>query len=193
MSPEPTLNSMLERAASVAGQGLRFCGSGEGDRLFEWSEIHARADRVAAALPEIGIHRGDRVALVFATGVEFFDAFFGVLLAAAVPVPLYPPVRLGRLDEYHARTAEMMRAAGVRLVLTESRVHRILGRTLRGARPELGCRLLGELQAVATRRLEVGANELALVQFSSGTTVQPKPVALSHRALVAQIRALNSF
>ena len=36
------------------------------------------------------------------------DAFFGALLAGAVPVPLYPPVRLGRLEEFHARTARML-------------------------------------------------------------------------------------
>ena len=67
---------------------------------------------------------GDRVALVLPTGPDFVACFFGVFCAGAVPVPLYPPVRLGKLDEYHRRTAAMLRAADSALVVTEERIHR---------------------------------------------------------------------
>src|SRR5262249_41246682 len=60
--------------------------------------------------------------------------------------------------------------------------------------PRLGCRALGELPAPAGQEPPLpDADELALVQYSSGTTVDPKPVALSHRAVMAQVRALNAF
>jgi acyl-CoA synthetase (AMP-forming)/AMP-acid ligase II len=114
-------------------------------------------------------------------------------LAGAVPVPLYPPVRLGRLDEYAARTAAMLRAATARLVITDRRIRRLLGPTIRQAPLELGCRLLGELPRGRRRPRPAGEDDLALVQFSSGTTVDPKPVALSHRAVLAQTRLLNGF
>jgi acyl-CoA synthetase (AMP-forming)/AMP-acid ligase II len=135
------------------------------------------------------------VGVVFPTDPGFFDAFFGVLLAGAVPVPLYPPVRLGRLEEYHRRTAALLAAAGARLVLADRRVRRILGETIAGARPELGCVTLDDLPAPAAgfRPPAVSPEALALVQFSSGTTVEPKPVALSHRALMAQTVALDSL
>ena len=132
------------------------------------------------------------MALIYPTGLEFFHAFFGITLAGAVPVPLYPPVRLGRLDEYHQRTAEMLRASGAVLVLTNKTLRRLLGPTLEKARPELGCRLLEELPSGLPTTVATGPEDLALVQFSSGTTVQPKPVALSHRAVLAQVDLLNA-
>ncbi|MCU0292367.1 MAG: AMP-binding protein, partial [Thermoanaerobaculaceae bacterium] len=101
--------------------------------------------------------------------------------------------RLGRLDEYHARTAAMLRAAGARVVLADPRVRLILGPTVLAARPALGCLKLDALPPAKPRPVAAGPEDLGLVQLSSGTTVEPKPVALTHRALVAQARLLNSL
>lgn len=200
-SPE-TLNELLERAAGFPEAGLRFVDRRERPTWAGWPEIHAAACIVSVALRSLGIEPGQRVAIIFPTGREFFDAFFGILLAGAVPVPLYPPIRLGRLDEYHSRTAAMLRAVDARLVLADRRIRRLLGQTIAVAQPPLGCRLLRDLPAGIAQSVEVppGAesvrvepDSLAMVQFSSGTTVDPKPVALSHRAVLAQVRALNGF
>ncbi len=196
--PLDTLNQLLERAAGMPETGLRFVDRRERSEWAGWDEIRRSALEVSGALRELGIERGERVALIYPTGRGFFDAFFGILLAGAVPVPLYPPVRLGRLDEYHARTAAMLSAAGARLVLADGRVRRLLGRTVAGARPELGCLTLrallrGRAPDGASPPVAVTPAALALVQFSSGTTVAPKPVALSHRAVLAQVHALNGF
>lgn len=179
--------------------GLRLLDRRGDEDFFSWAAVRREARRVAASLAAAGVRRGERVALVYPTGRGFFRAFFGILEAGAVPVPLYPPVRLGRLDEYHRRTAAMLGAASARLVLTDRRIRSLLGETMERARPELGCRLLDELPAAAGEppgaptEADVGPDDLALVQFSSGTTVDPKPVALSHRAILAQVEALNSF
>ncbi len=187
-----TLTELLERASDDPEAGLRFVDRNEGERWLSWSEIRARARAVGGSLTALGVERGDRVALIYPTGPEFFDAFFGTLLAGGVPTPLYPPVRLGRLEEYSRRTAAMLRAAGARLVLADPRVRRLLGRAVEPARPQLGCLALGELPDPRPRPgTGFDPDSLALVQFSSGTTVDPKPVALAHRALVAQARILN--
>ncbi len=193
MPAKATLVSTLEWAAEQGRGGLRFVARDESASFFPWSEIHRRARRVAGGLAALGLRRGERVALVFATSPEFFDAFFGTLLAGAVPVPLYPPVRLGRLEEYHRQTAALLRAANVRLVLAEPRVRRLLGETMAEARPELGALSLEGLPTAEAPAVEVGPEDLAMVQFSSGTTMDPKPVALSHRAVMAQATILNSF
>jgi fatty-acyl-CoA synthase len=108
----PPRHTTLQRAlaaAAASSRGLTFLDAQEHESALPFSALHARARKFASALQDLGIEPGDRVALVLPTGVDFMDAFFGTLLSGATPVPLYPPVRLGRLDEFHARTARRPR------------------------------------------------------------------------------------
>src|SRR5688500_13668841 len=73
---------------------------------------------VAGGLREQGIRRGETVALMLPTGVDFLRSFQGILIAGAVPVPIYPPVRLDRLDEYARRQSAILANAQVRLLIT---------------------------------------------------------------------------
>jgi fatty-acyl-CoA synthase len=186
-----TLNEALKRAADFPDCGLRILDRRLRETWLSWPEIYRRASRVAGGLRAEGVEREQTVGLFYPTGEEFFAAFFGILLAGAVPVPLYPPVRLGRLAEYHRRTARMLRATGIELALTDRTLRRILGEPLHRA----GClgKTLRELPRVEGVSAAADPESLALVQFSSGTTVEPKPVALTHRALMAQTTILNSF
>jgi acyl-CoA synthetase (AMP-forming)/AMP-acid ligase II len=191
--PPRNLIELLEAAAAAGTGGLRFVDRREQAELLSWAEIASRARRAAGWLVEQGVVQGDRLALVLRTSPAFFDAFLGALWCGAVPVPLYPPVRLGRLDEYHRATAAMLDAVDARLTVSDPVVARLLGETVARSR---GTRL-AVLDADAIAGAEApaapspAADDLAMVQFSSGTTVAPKPVALSHRALLAQVEALN--
>jgi hypothetical protein len=102
-------------AAHARGEthGLRFVDRRERATFLELARDRGARRARRGGWPRSG-SAGERVALVYPTGPGFFDAFFGTLLAGAVPVPLYPPVRLGRLAEYHRRTAAMIAAAGAR-------------------------------------------------------------------------------
>ena len=183
----PDLVALLARAARTP-IGVTFVGLHEEETQLSWSDVHARSRRVAAGLERLGVGPGERVALVLRTEPAFLDAFFGTLLAGAVPVPLYPPVRLGRLDEYVATTARMITVSGARLVLASASVKPLLGEVVARSRPALGCRsvdALRETGGVLERASRPDA--LAVVQFSSGSTVEPKPVALTHGGVVAQI------
>ena len=188
-----TINDWLAAAGRLPEGGLRFVDRAEKATWFGWGEVRERALAVCGGLRSLGVAPGDRVALIFPTCIEFFEGFFGALLAGAVPVPLYPPVRLGRMGEYLHRTARMIERSGARLVLADSRVRRILGEAIAAARPALGCRTIGDLPGAAVEPVKVDPADLGLVQFSSGTTVDPKPVALSHRAIAAQVEILNGF
>lgn len=193
-----TLQAALAQAAR-SETGLTFLDSREQETFLSFRDLHARARRAAFALRERGVRPGDRVAIILPTGVDFMDAFFGTLYAGAVPVPLYPPVRLGRLEEFHARTARMLAVCGARLVLSDARVSRLLGVSVERARPALGHATVAELNAAAgpnpAREFEHAANadELALIQFSSGSTVEPKPVALTHRNVLSNAAAIDTF
>lgn len=187
----PTLAHAL-RAAAPHPSGVTFVDLSERETVLSWGEVHARAERAGAALAALGIRRGDRVAVVLRTEPAFLDVFLGAWLAGAVPVPLYPPVRLGRMDEYVRSTARMLAVSGARVVVSRGGVRRLLGGAVELARPPLGCVDAEELLATASRGArEVSPDDLAVVQFSSGSTVDPKPVALTHRALAAQVAALT--
>jgi len=82
-----TLDRLLSKAAMCPEMGLRFIDRAEEARWMSWSEIHRKALAVCGALQAVGVEQGARVALIFPTGGEFFDAFFGILLAGAVPGP----------------------------------------------------------------------------------------------------------
>jgi acyl-CoA synthetase (AMP-forming)/AMP-acid ligase II len=189
-------------AAAAHPSGVTFVGLREEETRLSWAEVHARAARVAGALAGLGVGPGDRVGMVLRTGPEFLDAFFGTWLAGAVPVPLYPPVRLGRMDEYLAATARMLAVSGARVLLSTGAVQRLLGGAVERTWPPLGCHDVAGLRtgagagAAAARappRIDVPApGALGLVQFSSGSTVDPKPVALTHAALAAQAAALHA-
>ncbi len=195
-SPAPpprhaTVSDMLSVAAGHPS-GVTFVGLREEEVRLTWAEVDGRARRAAGALVARGVKPGDRVAIVLRTEPAFLDAFFGALHAGAVPVPLYPPVRLGRMDEYVAATARMLRVSGARVVVTSRTVARILGRAVAGAGAglDLGVLDAAELASGPETVVARGGSDLALVQFSSGSTMDPKPVALSQANLVAQVESL---
>ena len=191
--PAPSRHATLQRAlasAALGPAGLTFVDAQENERALSFAELQARALRTAGALRERGIRRGDRVAIVLPTAPEFMDAFFGALLAGAVPVPLYPPVRLGRLEEYHQRTARMIEVSGARIVLSDARISKFLGLAVAQARPELGLRKVEQGEPYQD---EGAPSDLALIQFSSGTTVDPKPVALTHANVLSNIAAIQTI
>jgi acyl-CoA synthetase (AMP-forming)/AMP-acid ligase II len=112
------------------------------------------------------------------------------VLAGAVPVPLYPPLRLGRMEEFHRRTARMLQVSGARVVLSDSRISRFLGVAVAEARPPLGLQRVRRGQPITVHS---SPSDLLLIQFSSGTTVDPKPVALTHANVLANIAAIETI
>jgi acyl-CoA synthetase (AMP-forming)/AMP-acid ligase II len=181
-----TLVRALE-ASAAAGSGVTFVDLHEREVRLPWAEVVRRARGAASALARLGVAPGDRVAIVLRTEPAFLDAFFGAWLAGAVPVPLYPPVRLGRMDEYAAATARMLEVSGARIVVSGGGTRRLLGGPVERAAPPLGCVDAADLgRAPGALARDPAPGDLGLVQFSSGSTVDPKPVALTHAALAAQ-------
>ncbi len=72
----------------------------------------------AQSLIEQDVIPGDRIALMLPTSREFFVAFFAILYAGAVPVPIYPPMRLSQLEEHLRRQAGILRNARARMLIT---------------------------------------------------------------------------
>ncbi|RLJ65156.1 AMP-binding protein [Sulfurisoma sediminicola] len=153
-----------------------------------WREARA----VAAGLQAREIAPGDAVALMLPTCPAFFPCFLGILLAGAVPVPIYPPARPSQIEDHLRRHATILANAGARLLIATAEVA-LPASLLRGRVESLrGTVLADELIAAASEFVPVPAraDQLALLQYTSGSTGNPKGVMLSHGQLLANIRAM---
>jgi fatty-acyl-CoA synthase len=187
-----TLIEMLD-AAAQSDLGLVFVSRKEQDQDVSFARIREQAQSIAADLVRRGVRKGDRVALVLPTSPEFVECFFGVLCAGAIPVPLYPPLRLGKLDEFHRRTTAMLKAVDAAMVVTDERIRRFLGVAVANSSPVLGCVTASSLGGPISDAVEVAADDVAVIQFSSGTTNDPKPVALTHANLLSNLATLKHY
>ena len=90
-----------------------------------FGELYAAGQRCAAELARRGVPAGGRVALMLPTSRAFFVSYAGILLAGAIPVPIYPPFRADRIEEYAARQSAILNNAEVCLLLTFRRAEAV--------------------------------------------------------------------
>ncbi len=157
-----------------------------------YGRLRDEAAAVAGGLRERGIRPGDTVALMLPTGLDFLRTFFAVLLVRAVPVPIYPPLRLDRLEEYASRQSGILRNAGVALLVTIARARPVVS-LLKPSVPTLRDVVTADELAVLGSPVsgpDGDASDAAFVQYTSGSTGEPKGVLLTHANLLANIRAI---
>ena len=165
----------------------------EVEATLTYRELAERSRAVARGLRARGIEAGDRIALMLPTGADFFVSFCGILYAGAVPVTIYPPLRLTQLEEHMRRQAGILRSAGTR-ILVASKETKPAATLL-----ELQVDTLDSVATAAELSMEgedelpaqVDGEALAFIQYTSGSTGDPKGVALSHANLLANIRAMG--
>ena len=179
---------------------------GEKELALTFSELYAAGERFAEELARRGVPAGGRVALMLPTSRAFFISYAGILLAGAVPVPIYPPFRADRIEEYATRQSAILNNAEVCLLLTFRRgeaVARLLRPRVRSLEEVADAEKVIEAAdkapppapgalspQVIGKRVRKGG-DLAMLQYTSGSTGNPKGVMLTHANLLANIRAVG--
>ena len=212
-----TLTEMIDWHVERHGERVHITLYGEEEHSSDISyrTLQAEAHALAAGLLEHGVQAGDRIAIMLPTGREFFAAFYGALYAGGVPVPLYPPARPSQLEDHMHRIAGIVANAEASVLVTDPRAT-LLGHLLRAqcaslrlvATPadvskEIGVRPQFESQNRQNRGLtpisgspisplpRVKAEDIAFLQYTSGSTGNPKGVVLTHANLLANLRAME--
>jgi 1-acyl-sn-glycerol-3-phosphate acyltransferase len=165
---------------------------GEGDpEELTYGGLLERSRAVAAGLARAGVGPGRAVGLMLPTGLDYFAAFFGAQLAGGIPVPLYPPARKSQIEDHLRRQAGILATAEAEVLITFPEVlplARLLGVQLPGLRRVV---TVADLAAgpEAPPAVRVREEDIAFLQFTSGSTGSPKGVVLTHANLLANLRA----
>ncbi|WP_298828169.1 AMP-binding protein [uncultured Piscinibacter sp.] len=147
---------------------------------------------IAAGLQRAGLKPRQTVAIMLPTSPDYFFTYFGILRAGGIPVPIYPPARASQLEDHVRRhTGILANAQAVLLVSVPEamRVARLLQARVSGLREVLTPEQLAAT-GDAPREVPVRGDDVAFIQYTSGSTGAPKGVALTHANLLANIRAM---
>jgi amino acid adenylation domain-containing protein/non-ribosomal peptide synthase protein (TIGR01720 family) len=170
---------------------LRFV---EGDEVVDqltFAALDLRIRAVAAHLQQLG-GAGERAVILLPSGFNYAVAFYACLYAGVIAVPAYPPE--GGADRYAGRLTGILRDAGPRFILTETRLRAAVADALTdGADAHVLAVDAVEADAAAEwRETSLRPDTVAFLQYTSGSTSQPKGVCVSHGNLIANEIAIQA-
>ncbi|UCH82577.1 MAG: AMP-binding protein, partial [Candidatus Latescibacterota bacterium] len=168
----------------------------EGRRdVLTYKDLHDNAKLTAAGLQNRDLRPGEPVAIMLPPGRDYFFSFMGIMLAGGIPVPLYPPARPSQIEDHLKRHISIMEnCAAVTLITIQEA--RTFGRLMRSHSKTLRHVVtIEDLTTDGSEFLEpvVGSDDIAFLQYTSGSTGNPKGVILTHANLLANIRAAGAW
>lgn len=157
-----------------------------------YGELEKRARAIAAQLQEMGVTEGERALLLYSPAQEFICAFFGCLYAGVLAVPALPP----RSNQKITRIKAISSNAQAKIALTDTSTFADIERQLAQC-PELNNMQLLATDSIANERAsdwqepEISSNTIAFLQYTSGSTSDPKGVMVSHDNLLHNLLITN--
>lgn len=202
MTDARSSRSLLPRleAAADRGRSITFATGATDSAAYtteaiEWSRLHDDARAMAAELQARGVEPGHSIGLIGPTTRDLVTAIQAAWLTGATVVMLPLPMRMGSIEEFIEQTRARMSNAECRIVVADVRLLAFL--TPEPTDPPMVT--LDELRAAVSSR---GADaysrpgddpeSLAILQFTSGSTAEPKGVMLPHRCVTANIDAIDA-
>jgi len=173
----PTLTEVMARRAALTPEAPYFHLYGE---TVTYGRLWAQSGRYAGALARAAVRPGDKVCLIYPTCAEFFYTFFGTLRLGAVPVPLYPTLGV-------EATANIFKDSEAVAVATIGWFRAGVEASVRSA-PNVGLILEPtdlDVEAPLPRVPGAEPGDLAFIQYTSGSTADPRGVMLTHQNVVS--------
>jgi fatty-acyl-CoA synthase len=199
----PTIDSLERRLADfdTVGEALDYAATGRRgfnfhdargtlSRAYPYSELREDALAHAQRFIALGIEPGDRIALVAETGPEFAACFFGAVYAGAWPVPLPLPTSFGGRDAYVDQLVVQLTSCDPKLLLYPPELAELGSAAAEKAwKPSRDWDSLHSVKPGSAPLPQPRPDDIAYLQYSSGSTRFPHGVAVTHRALLDNLRA----
>lgn len=169
--------------------------NGRGEILCELSYRELRAQAMHAARRLLGladVTRGDRIALVAETRAEFVILFFACQYAGLVPVPLPATVSLGGREQYLRQLRFLIENSGARAAFATDEFAGLLHDATQGLGLALAGRLedLSALSGIEAKLVGSGIDEIAYVQYTSGSTRVARGAVITQRAVMCNLKQI---
>ena len=185
-----TIGDALDYAAK-GQRGLNFHDArGSLTQVYRYDELRDDAFLLARRFASLGIKPGDRIALVAETGPEFAAAFFGAVYAGAWPVPLPLPTSFGGREAYVEQLGVQLKSCDPVLFLYPPELSDFAAAAAGKAHVQSrGWNTLDAVEPAAGALPAARPDDIAYLQYSSGSTRFPHGVAVTHRALLDNLHA----
>src|SRR5919201_1414953 len=162
-----------------------------GEHPLSYRALYDGALAYAAKLAEAGLAPGQTVAIMLPTSKEYLFCFYGTLFAGGIPVPLYPPARLTTIEDHLTRHVGILKSAGAAVMITIPEAKPIAWLLRAQVETLRGVLVPSDFPAEAKGFAPVRAGHIGFLQYTSGSTGQPKGVVLTHANLLANVRAMG--
>ena len=189
-----TFIDVLRENAIHADRAVTFLRANGEERRVSYPDLWVEARRRANALLALGLQKGDRVALILPEPDEFVLTFIAALTAGVVAVPMYPPQTLAKMGAYGETVRHVLAASGAKVLVTNESLEPLIRAHLLA--DHSSARLVLERETRGTAGSEsqplplVELEDLAFLQFTSGSTSKPKGVMVTHRNLSVNSHAI---
>jgi fatty-acyl-CoA synthase len=157
-----------------------------------YRSLRDKAVATARKLQSLGLARNERVAIVAETGADFVVLFFACQYSGLVPCPMPYSMYIGGKDAYVTRTVSMLRSARVAIAITPAdlQAHVAEAAALAGTKSVMTFAAVEALPESVEPLNPFGPDEVAYIQYSSGSTSSPKGILISQRAIMANSTAI---
>jgi fatty-acyl-CoA synthase len=184
-----TVLEAMGAVAQVEDRGFRFADT-KGELFISFKTLTAEVRRVAASFQMLKLSSGDRLAIIMPDHQQFIIAFLAALSAGLIPVLMYPPVSLSRYENWNETAKGILAVAGASAIVTVAELRPLLWST--AAQFDVQLVTIEDLakEDWVLRPIVVGLDDLAFLQFTSGSTGTPRGVMVSHRNIIANCNAI---
>ena len=187
-----TLTEALDYAA-LGETGVNFfSGLGTVETSLSYRELREQSLELAGKLLGLGLNKGDQVALVAETDPEFIRFFFACQYAGLVPVPLPTSIKLGAHSVYVGQLHRLLEASNAALAVASEGYLRFLQEASEG----LNLRMVATPDAFhalppgSATLPTIDPDDIAYIQYTSGSTRFPRGVVIKHHTAMANIEGM---